>query len=197
MLEVQCWTLTVGRSSLSPCLLSPDPPLSMLRWKKPIAWIAGLALIVTLVVFFSIPITRSDDAGSDFDIQVVLGGNTRERSDVSHALWLRHPTPILVTGGLDYIRDELLRLGIPASAIIQEPQARSTWENAALSVPILKQRKVKSAVIAAPDRTEIQTDGRLRLWKKIPEMDNRALRVILLEDRTTVHNAFFDRNAKL
>jgi hypothetical protein len=53
------------------------------------------------------------------------------------------------------------------------------------------------AVIAAPDRTEIQTDGRLRLWKKIPEMDNRALRVILLEDRTSVHNSFFDRNAKL
>jgi hypothetical protein len=53
------------------------------------------------------------------------------------------------------------------------------------------------AVIAAPDRTETQTDGRLRLWKKIPGMDNRALRVILLDDGTTVHNAFFDRRVKL
>ena len=52
------------------------------------------------------------------------------------------------------------------------------------------------AVIAAPERTEVQSDGRLRLWKRIPEMDNRALRVILLEDGTTVHNAFFDRRAK-
>jgi len=53
------------------------------------------------------------------------------------------------------------------------------------------------AVIAAPDRTATQTDGRLRLWKKIPEIDNRALRLILLDDGMTVHNAFFDRRVKL
>ena len=53
------------------------------------------------------------------------------------------------------------------------------------------------AVIAEPDRAETQTDGRLRLWKKIPEMDNRALRVILLDDGTTVHNGFFDSRVKL
>jgi hypothetical protein len=29
-----------------------------------------------------------------------------------------------------------------------------------------------------------------------PEMENRILRVILLEDGETVHNAFFDRNFK-
>ncbi len=28
---------------------------------------------------------------------------------------------------------------------------------------------------------------------KIAEMDNRYLRVVLLEDNETVHNAFFDR----
>ena len=39
----------------------------------------------------------------------------------------------------------------------------------------------------------IQGDGRIRRWARIPEMDNRALRVILLEDGETVHNAFFDR----
>lgn len=39
----------------------------------------------------------------------------------------------------------------------------------------------------------IQDDGRIRRWARIPEMDNRALRVILLEDGETVHNAFFDR----
>ena len=47
-----------------------------------------------------------------------------------------------------------------------------------------------------PDRTEIQSDGRFRYWKRIPEMDHRILRVIVLEDGTTVHNAFLDRSAK-
>jgi hypothetical protein len=40
---------------------------------------------------------------------------------------------------------------------------------------------------------EIQEDGRIKLWARIQENDNRYLRVILLPDRQTVHNAFFDR----
>ncbi|MEW5829983.1 MAG: hypothetical protein AB1846_13905 [Chloroflexota bacterium] len=47
-----------------------------------------------------------------------------------------------------------------------------------------------------PLRKERQTDGRIRCWARVPEMDNRILRVILLEDGETVHNAFFDRNFK-
>jgi len=43
-------------------------------------------------------------------------------------------------------------------------------------------------------REERQADGRIRRWARIPEMDNRALRVILLADGETVHNAFFDRD---
>ena len=30
-------------------------------------------------------------------------------------------------------------------------------------------------------------------WAQVPEMENRYLRVILLADGETVHNAFFDR----
>ena len=48
-------------------------------------------------------------------------------------------------------------------------------------------------VIAAPVREEVQSDGRVRLWAPVPEAENRFLRVVLLEDRETVHNAFFDR----
>ena len=48
-------------------------------------------------------------------------------------------------------------------------------------------------VVSAPTREEIQRDGRIRRWAPIPEMDNRVLRVILLSDGQTVHNAFFDR----
>jgi hypothetical protein len=48
-------------------------------------------------------------------------------------------------------------------------------------------------VIASPARESIQADGRIRRWAPIPEMNNRYLRVILLPDGETVHNAFFDR----
>lgn len=44
-----------------------------------------------------------------------------------------------------------------------------------------------------PVRETIQADGRIRRWVQIPEMDGRFLRVVLLPDGETVHNAFFDR----
>lgn len=48
-------------------------------------------------------------------------------------------------------------------------------------------------VMAAPLEERRQADGRYALWGLVPEAQNRALRVITLEDRETVHNAFFDR----
>jgi hypothetical protein len=50
--------------------------------------------------------------------------------------------------------------------------------------------------INEPLREEIQADGRIRRWARIPDMENRVLRVILMEEGETVHNAFFDRNFK-
>jgi len=47
--------------------------------------------------------------------------------------------------------------------------------------------------IRSPIRETIQADGRIRRWVQVPEMENRYLRVVLLPDGETVHNAFFDR----
>lgn len=47
--------------------------------------------------------------------------------------------------------------------------------------------------LAEPLRVEVQGDGRLRYWSEVPEMGGRILRVIVLPDGETVHNAFFDR----
>jgi hypothetical protein len=49
-------------------------------------------------------------------------------------------------------------------------------------------------VIDYPAEEKIQTDGRIRRWAPIEEMGNKYLRVILLPDGQTVHNAFFDRS---
>ncbi len=51
--------------------------------------------------------------------------------------------------------------------------------------------------ISGADKEETQTDGRIRRWKRIPEAENRVLRIVLLADGETVHNAFFDRNIDL
>jgi hypothetical protein len=48
--------------------------------------------------------------------------------------------------------------------------------------------------IRNPLRRQVQADGRIRLWASIPEAQGQFLRVILLEDGETVHNAFFDRD---
>jgi hypothetical protein len=48
-------------------------------------------------------------------------------------------------------------------------------------------------VVEQPVKEVIQQDGRIRRWAPIQEMEGRYLRVILLPDGKTVHNAFFDR----
>jgi len=47
--------------------------------------------------------------------------------------------------------------------------------------------------IKEPVQTIVQSDGRIRKWVRIREVD-KYLRVILLPDGETVHNAFFDRD---
>ena len=52
-------------------------------------------------------------------------------------------------------------------------------------------------VLQQPAKEALQADGRIRRWGKIVEMQNRVLRIIVLPDGETVHNAFWDRSAKL
>jgi hypothetical protein len=52
-------------------------------------------------------------------------------------------------------------------------------------------------VVEHPAREIIQEDGRIRRWVSIDEMGGRFLRVVLLQDGETVHNAFFDRGFTL
>jgi len=49
-------------------------------------------------------------------------------------------------------------------------------------------------VVRYPEKEIIQNDGRIRRWASIKEADGRYLRVVLLPDGETVHNAFFDRS---
>ena len=56
----------------------------------------------------------------------------------------------------------------------------------------IKEEWIRNAV-DNPLSTKVQKDGRIRKWIYVKEVD-KYLRVILLSDGVTVHNAFFDRN---
>jgi len=53
---------------------------------------------------------------------------------------------------------------------------------------------VDRQVIRHPEREVIQVDGRIRRWAAIRKLEGRYLRVVLLADGETVHNAFLDRS---
>lgn len=50
--------------------------------------------------------------------------------------------------------------------------------------------------IESPEREQIQSDGRIRRWTRVPESGGRLLRVVLLADGGTVHHAFVNRSFK-
>lgn len=52
-------------------------------------------------------------------------------------------------------------------------------------------------VLENPIKVEHQEQNRFRFWGMIEELDGRVLRVVTLEDKTMIHNAFPDRRFKL
>jgi len=51
-------------------------------------------------------------------------------------------------------------------------------------------------VIENPIKMEPQEHNRFRFWGIIDEIEGRILRVVTLEDKLTIHNAFPDRRFK-
>ena len=51
-------------------------------------------------------------------------------------------------------------------------------------------------IIKNPIQIEKQEFNRYRFWGKIDELDGKILRVITLDDKLTIHNAFPDRRFK-
>jgi hypothetical protein len=51
-------------------------------------------------------------------------------------------------------------------------------------------------VLKNPLRVERQDENRFRFWGRVEELGGKVLRVVTLEDRITIHNAFPDRGFK-
>jgi hypothetical protein len=51
-------------------------------------------------------------------------------------------------------------------------------------------------IIENPEKAEPQENNRYRFWGRVDELANRYVRVVTLEDKITIHNAFPDRGFK-
>lgn len=51
--------------------------------------------------------------------------------------------------------------------------------------------------IENPLKIERQENNRFRFWGKCDKLGGKILRVVTLEDKVTIHNAFLDRRFKL
>ena len=58
------------------------------------------------------------------------------------------------------------------------------------------QKKWCIYVVENPIAQEMQEYNRYRFWGEIEELDGKILRVVTLEDKKTIHNAFPDRRFK-
>ncbi len=72
----------------------------------------------------------------------------------------------------DYFENEVLR---------KRPYIKKEWCVRVLKNPIMMEK---------------QENNRYRFWGKIEELENMILRVVTLNDKVTIHNAFPDRSYK-
>lgn len=109
-----------------------------------------LVLFLGLLLLFARPVLTVKQLPRQADLIVVLGGGANTR--VMKAAQLYHQgyaSKILVVGKNEeqLIGKILLAAGIPETDIIYEPQSRSTYENAAYSLPLMTQWQVNSVLL--------------------------------------------------
>jgi hypothetical protein len=78
------------------------------------------------------------------------------------------------------------------------PEYRFTayFENEVLRKRPYLRKEWCTRVLENPLKSEPQEHNRFRYWGAIEELGGKFLRVVTLEDKTTIHNAFPDRGFK-
>jgi hypothetical protein len=76
---------------------------------------------------------------------------------------------------------------------VAEHQFTEYFENVVLKKRPYLRKEWCIRVVENPIRSEPQEHNRHRFWGEVSELAGRYLRVITLEDKRTIHNAFLDR----
>lgn len=95
----------------------------------------------------------------------------------------------------EYIRQVMLSYKVVATLAKPGLELKTTayFEQKLLERPEIR-REWCALVLQNPIKTMVQPNGRRSAWAIIPEYGDRVLRVIVLDDGETLHNAYFDRN---
>jgi uncharacterized SAM-binding protein YcdF (DUF218 family) len=106
-----------------------------------LAALGSLVLAAVVAEVFPGEILTVDSGNVQGDVMVVLGGGSYERAVRAAELFGQHAAPrIILTGAGDWEANRriLLERGVPAEAIVVEPRARSTRENARFTAALLR-----------------------------------------------------------
>ncbi|MEI6825216.1 MAG: YdcF family protein [Desulfuromonadales bacterium] len=120
-------------------------------------FVIRLALLVILLavlplsgLYFADPLLVTRQEPCTADVIVVLGGENESRTEKAVELYaLGYAPRIIVTGKneAELIGRSLVTAGVPKEFIAFEPSAVNTFENASFSMPILKERNVKTVLL--------------------------------------------------
>jgi len=124
-------------------------------------WVASVVGFITFAFVFMVAlqwiglhfadnllVIQQEPCTADFIL--ILGGECKSRVGKAVELYRRGYAPrILVTGRNEdtLIVQRLISAGVPKSAILVEPAAESTFENAAFTLPILKERNARKVLL--------------------------------------------------
>ena len=124
---------------------------------------------------FGLGVDREDRGTGAQGVSLGAGGEKARTGAKSNC------APATVTVTVGYVNEQLF----PTTEYFRAVRARADRA-------MIKDEWILQA-IERPLKEFIQRDGRLRRWTRVQEAGGRPLRVVLLPDRRTVHNAFFDR----
>src|SRR5260370_38752900 len=121
------------------------------HWKKISLCLAGItALLVVTALLFPQSVLLVEDGDVQGDVILLLGGGAGERPFREAELFRAGAAPrILVSGAGDADGNRLLLMhrGVPSSAIVLEPNSKTTRENALLSIPMLRRLGAKKVIL--------------------------------------------------
>jgi len=106
------------------------------------------SLVASWLLWGDWPNPTPDESPVRADVIVVLGGGALERPRQAWKLFQEgRADRVIVTGDGGSIVNELLRLGMPETALIHETEAMSTLENAERTRPLLEGIRAKTAIL--------------------------------------------------
>ncbi|HYG36431.1 MAG TPA: YdcF family protein, partial [Clostridia bacterium] len=117
--------------------------------------ILGAFLIILLILlvsafFFPQQVLCVDSGDVRADVIVILGGQADERAPRAAELFLAGAAPKLLISGAgdaEENKHQLLRKGVPPTAILLETNSASTRQNAQFSIPLLRAQGVRKAIL--------------------------------------------------